>query len=179
MVAQDQCAPEPSQKKWLCVQEKTSPACAKYVAKQPTPWQPDISCQREIQLQARYCNLSALLKQCMRERLTPGCMKQVEAHVGTRADAACKQELQQVAGPCSHSSAASAKQCLLEHLSARCQEQVSVAEQGRQTMLKSCHAASQQLLERCGTDWKKNQSCYKKYNAETRAACRDQFEPPR
>ena len=176
MAAQDRCSQERSRPIGQCVQEKLTPTCAKQVVKQPPTWAPDATCQQEVEREARHCDASLLIKQCWRERLSPNCMKQVEAGAGPQADAACKQELQQAAAPCSQTATSKAKQCLQERLSPNCREESKITEQQTHEDLKSCQEALQNVQHLCGPDRQKGQQCYQKYQAELSAACREKFE---
>lgn len=173
MNADDQCSRDRSKRLGECIQEHLTPDCIKQqVVKSPPSWAPDISCQQEFEREARRCDVSALIKQCWRERLSPNCMKQVEARPGPPADAACKQELQQAAGPCAQASTTAGRQCLLEHLSSKCREQANAAERGSQEVLRSCQEAQLKVQGLCGTDFKKGLRCYQEHQAELSAACR-------
>ncbi|MOA36493.1 hypothetical protein D3C78_1580210 [compost metagenome] len=108
----------------MCVHEKLTQECLKETIGELPEWSPDISCLMEIEQKVHGCgDITELVRQCYRERLSEPCMKQVEAGTGSKADAACKQELQQVAEPCGKAAILAGQQCLQSRLSPNCKKQ--------------------------------------------------------
>jgi hypothetical protein len=175
-IAREQCSKDQSKGFSVCTQEKLTPDCAKEMIGPLPSLSPDIFCLREIQREGVHCDTTALIKQCWRERLSETCMKQVEAGAGPRADPACKQELQQAAGPCGEAARLSGKRCLQERLSPKCKEQASSAERGIQDALRICQDSQNRVRQLCGTDLQKGQQCYQQHQAELSSACREKFD---
>lgn len=175
-IAREQCSKDQSKGFSVCMQEKLTPDCAEEMIGPLPSWSPDISCLREIERKVVHCDTTALIKQCWRERLSEACMKQVEAGAESRADAACKQELQQAAGPCGKAARLSGKRCLQERLSPKCKEQANSAEQGLQDAFRTCQEAQNRVQQLCGADLQKGQQCYLQHQAELSAACREKFD---
>ena len=170
-IAREQCSKDQSKGFSVCMHEKLTPDCVKETLGKLPSWSPDFSCLMEIERVNCGDTTTALVKQCWRERLSKTCMKQVEAGAGSKADATCKQELQQAAGPCSQAAILGGKQCLQKRLSAKCSEQQSKAEQGMQNFLNKCQEAQKIVRQLCGTDIQKGQQCYQRHQVELSAAC--------
>jgi murein lipoprotein len=142
-------------------------------------YRPDTACLQEVQQESRHCvstvaDPSAATKQCYRERLSPNCMKQIEAGITNntvQAYAACQQEFQQVLPPCKEKAMLPIKQCLQERLSPECAKQVSLFEQKVEEANKLCVAAFQRLKS-CGAELgEKLTQCNKENQAKVGAAC--------
>src|SRR3954462_4379274 len=64
---------------------------------------PGQACMGEIEKAAGICGTrsQSFAKECFRERLSPGCFRKFDAGQGKGLDEACRQELKDVAVPCS------------------------------------------------------------------------------
>lgn len=136
------------------------------------PNMPDESCMRENQSASKYCGEVAvsIVKQCLRERLSPNCAKQVDAGTGLSSDAGCRQELQKVAGPCTQTQIAAGKQCIQDRLSANCKEQTNKFSSEFEKSRKQCEDAMLRLKKVCSGE-KEMFACLQAHQAEMSAAC--------
>jgi len=98
----------------------------------------DTSCSHEFEQESRYCDSNEIGKRCFRERVSPNCMKQVEAAVSggnpSLVDVACKQEVERANGSCSSIPMSAAQRCLQERLSTNCKEKEKQAEMAKQKL---------------------------------------------
>lgn len=141
------------------------------------PYMPDESCVQENQSAGKYCGEASIIiaKQCMRDRLSPSCIKQYES--GPRAiqsaDEACKQEIQAAATPCVQNQIASGKQCVQDRLSSKCRDQTSKFNTAFEKSRKQCEDAMLQLKKVCPSSSDAFLKCMQEHQAEMKAACND------
>jgi hypothetical protein len=126
------------------------------------------TCRREVSRLERVCEGTTALRQCWRERLSPGCFKEADSGTGAKT-AACKKELQRVAGPCQEASATYRQRCVAENLSPSCKESAAKAEEAR----KACDEAVQRVWQLCKAEPQEKQAqCFEKHRPAASAACK-------
>lgn len=145
------------------------------IKKMPS-YMPDESCMQENQIAAGYCGETSmgLAKQCMRERLSPGCAKHYESGPGAikTADKSCKQEIQAAATPCAQAQISSGKQCIQERLSSRCRDQTNKFNTEFEKSRKQCEEAMLQLKKACPGTGEAFFKCMQEHQTELKSACK-------
>lgn len=140
-------------------------------------YMPDESCLQENQSAAKYCGeLSiSIAKQCMRERLSPNCIKQYGSGPKAiqAADEGCKKEIQAAATPCTQNQITSGKQCVQDRLSSKCWDQTSKFNTAFEKSRKQCEDAMLQLKKVCPSSNEAFLKCMQEHQAEIKAACND------
>lgn len=138
---------------------------------------PDQSCIQALEQEAKRCvpiiqNNVNVIKQCMRERLSPECAKQYESDYRTPKDKVCQQELEKASQPCGEKLMAMNKQCTYERLSQDCMNQISVYEKSSQEMQKKCVEITQRISQLCSTEKGENYfRCLQQHKEEAEAVC--------
>jgi hypothetical protein len=136
---------------------------------------PDDTCLQENQIASKYCGDASvgLVKQCMRERLSPSCAKQYESGPGAiqTADESCKQEIRAAATPCFQTQVSSGKQCIQERLSSKCRDQTNKFNTEIEKSRVKCEEAMTQLKRVCPGSGDAFFKCMKEHESEFRLAC--------
>jgi hypothetical protein len=137
-------------------------ACA-----QPPP-PSDEACRHEAAQVAQRCDANSLMEQCERQRLSPGCLKEVESASGARR-ASCKKELQQAAAPCREERKSASQQCVEQTLSPGCKERLAALERRR----KACDEEVQRVWRLCKAEpgKEKQAACFERNRAAASAVC--------
>lgn len=136
---------------------------------------PDESCVQENQIAAKYCGEASvsLVKQCMRERLSPGCARQYESGPGAinTADENCKQEIRAAATPCAQTQVSSGKQCIQDRLSSKCRDQTNKFNTEFEESRRQCEEAMMQLKRMCPETGDAFFKCMQAHQTELKSAC--------
>jgi hypothetical protein len=138
---------------------------------------PDQACIQALEQEAKRCvpiiqNNVNVIKQCMRERLSPECAKQYESDNRMPKDKVCQQELEKASRPCGEKLMAMNEQCTHERLSQDCVNQISSYEKSAQEMQNNCVAAMRRISQLCSTE--KGESyfrCLGQHKGEAAIAC--------
>jgi hypothetical protein len=140
-------------------------------------YMPDETCVQENKSAAKYCGEASIsiAKQCMRERLSPSCVKQYESGPGAiqTADEGCKQEIRAAATPCTQNQITSGKQCIQERLSSKCRDQTGKFNTEFEKFRKKCEDAMLQLKKVCPSSGDAFNKCMQEHQAEIKGACND------
>lgn len=145
--------------------------------KKMPPYMPDESCVQENQIAGKYCGEASigLVKLCMRERLSPGCVKKYESGPGAiqTANESCKQEIRAAATPCTQTQISSGKQCIQERLSSKCRDQTNKFNTEFEKSRKKCEDAMMQLKKVCPGTGDVFFKCMQEHQPELKTACKD------
>jgi hypothetical protein len=132
----------------------------------------DPSCSQEFRSAESFCgpNTVATRNRCLSEGLPPDCAAHLNAGTVSKADADCRQKLQQQLLLCLQTTQSATQKCLYDRVSAKCREQMNTAQRRGQEILKSCQEAQQRL---CGgmESTEKLLQCNEAHRTELTAAC--------
>ncbi len=138
---------------------------------------PDQSCIRALEQEAKRCvpiiqNNVNVIKQCMRERVSPECAKQYESDYRMPKDKVCEQELDKASRPCGEKLMAMNKQCTHERLSQDCVNQINSYEKNSQEMHNKCAAEMQRISQLCSAEKGENYfRCLQQHKEESETVC--------